>query len=270
MRRTTRSRPSLAREILNSALSGADLTRRLLAFARRQPLQPRRIDLNGTCRTTSSMLQRLLGEIDRHHHDAGGRSVADPRIPRRWATRCSTSPSTRATRCRMAELSIATANIHLEHGRTGWRGDGRGLRHAVGDRHRHRHAARGAGTRDRAVLHHKGARCRQRPWPEHDLGFARQSGGHLRIDSKLGHGTTVRVYLPRAEEIGPNEADEATGAPWPQGNESILLVDDKRKCARRRGATLSLGYRVSEAGSGQAALEVLRPATSSICCSPMW
>ena len=68
----------LAKEILNSALSGADLTRRLLAFARRQTLQPRRIDLNAYLPNHIAILRRLLGEIDHDHHDAGGRSVADP------------------------------------------------------------------------------------------------------------------------------------------------------------------------------------------------
>ena len=52
----------LAREILNSALSGADLTRRLLAFARRQTLQPRRIDLNVYLPNHIVILRRLLGE----------------------------------------------------------------------------------------------------------------------------------------------------------------------------------------------------------------
>jgi hypothetical protein len=90
------------------------------------------------------------------------------------------------------------------------------------------------------------------------FGFARQSGGHLKIASKLGHGTTVRIYLPRANQMEPHQAVEVTDAPLPQGNESILLVDDNaemRTVARRH--LVSLGYQVSEAGSGQAALEIL-------------
>jgi CheY-like chemotaxis protein len=91
------------------------------------------------------------------------------------------------------------------------------------------------------------------------FGFAMQSGGHLRIDSEPGHGTTVRLYLPRAHGAESFEEDEAaTDAPLPQGTESILLVDDNaemRTVARRHLA--SLGYRVCEAESGPAALEVL-------------
>ena len=52
----------MAKEILDSALSGADLTRRLLAFARRQTLQPRRIDLNAYLPNHVAILRRLLGE----------------------------------------------------------------------------------------------------------------------------------------------------------------------------------------------------------------
>jgi CheY-like chemotaxis protein len=90
------------------------------------------------------------------------------------------------------------------------------------------------------------------------FGFARQSLGHLRIDSEPGHGTTVRLYLPRAQGMEQHEADAAVDAHLPQGSESILLVDDNtemRTVARRH--LVSLGYRVSEADSGPAALEVL-------------
>jgi CheY-like chemotaxis protein len=90
------------------------------------------------------------------------------------------------------------------------------------------------------------------------FGFARQSGGHLRIDSKLGHGTTVRLYLPRSQGSESHAAQEATDAGLPEGSESILLVDDNaemRTVARRH--LMALGYRVGEAGSGPAALEIL-------------
>ncbi len=49
------------------------------------------------------------------------------------------------------------------------------------------------------------------------FGFAKQSGGHLRIDSEPGHGTTVRLYLPRAHGVGAVEADEAVDAPVAAG-----------------------------------------------------
>ncbi len=90
-------------------------------------------------------------------------------------------------------------------------------------------------------------------------GFAKQSGGHLRIASEVGRGTTLRLYLPRAsgeETIGAAELNETQVQP---GYETVLLVDDNvemRTVARRH--LVSLGYRVSEAASGPAALEILR------------
>jgi CheY-like chemotaxis protein len=91
------------------------------------------------------------------------------------------------------------------------------------------------------------------------FGFAKQSGGHLRIESEPGLGTTVRLYLPRALGIEASEAVEVPEISLPQGHESILVVDDNtemRAVARRH--LLSLGYHVSEAGSGPLALEILQ------------
>ena len=85
-------------------------------------------------------------------------------------------------------------------------------------------------------------------------GFARQSGGHLRIASRLGHGTTVRLYLPRALHDAMDDHDLADDPSLPHGDESILLVDDNpelRAVGRRH--LVSLGYRVTEAESGPAA-----------------
>ena len=67
-------------------------------------------------------------------------------------------------------------------------------------------------------------------------GFARQSGGHLRIDSELGHGTKVRLFLPRAHGVEASTADDADELRrCRSGNESILLVDDNARCVRWRG-----------------------------------
>jgi CheY-like chemotaxis protein len=90
-------------------------------------------------------------------------------------------------------------------------------------------------------------------------GFARQSGGYLRIDSRLGQGTTVRLYLPRALGEEADDGDLGDDPSLPRGDESILLVDDNpelRAVGRRH--LVSLGYRVTEAESGPAALALLR------------
>ena len=132
----------LAKEILNSALSGADLTRRLLAFARRQTLQPRRIDLNAYLPNHIAILRRLLANRSRSRRRWRTICGRSGRTPRRSATPCSTWRSTRATRCRMAEaISIATETPIWS--RANWirRGGGRRLCRPFGDRHGNGHAA---------------------------------------------------------------------------------------------------------------------------------
>jgi CheY-like chemotaxis protein len=91
------------------------------------------------------------------------------------------------------------------------------------------------------------------------FGFAKQSGGHLRIESEPGHGTAVRLYLPRAVGERPPETEQTAAQPLPPGSESILLVDDNaemRAVARRQ--LVSLNYQMSETATGQAALQMLR------------
>jgi PAS domain S-box-containing protein len=250
----------LAKEILNSALSGADLTRRLLAFARRQTLQPRRIDLNGYLPNHVAVVRRLLGESI-----TITTSLADDL----WPTRADSSQvgdallnlaiNARDAMPHGGTISIATANARLVAGSPDeevMAGDyvmlsvmdtGIGMTHEVLERaiepfFTTKAPSAGSGLGLSMIF-----------------GFAKQSGGHLRIDSELGHGTRVRLYLPRAHSAEAIEADAATVATLPNGKELILLVDDDaemRTVARRH--LVSLGYRVGEAGSGPAALEILQ------------
>jgi PAS domain S-box-containing protein len=250
----------LAKEILNSALSGADLTRRLLAFARRQTLQPRRIDLNGYLPNHVAVVRRLLGESI-----TITTSLADDL----WPTRADSSQvgdallnlaiNARDAMPHGGTISIATANARLVAGSPDeevMTGDyvmlsvtdtGIGMTHEVLERaiepfFTTKAPSAGSGLGLSMIF-----------------GFAKQSGGHLRIDSELGHGTRVRLYLPRAHSVEAIEADAATAATLPHGKELILLVDDDaemRTVARRH--LVSLGYRVGEAGSGPAALEILQ------------
>ncbi len=93
-------------------------------------------------------------------------------------------------------------------------------------------------------------------------GFAGQSGGAVHVQSKLGTGTTVSIYLPRhlAEENANDIDDGESGhAPRAQGSETILLVDDEPLVRMIGGEQLEeLGYSVLEAADGQAALELLQ------------
>jgi PAS domain S-box-containing protein len=89
-------------------------------------------------------------------------------------------------------------------------------------------------------------------------GFARQSGGYVTIYSEVGKGTTVNLYLPRAER---HEAGESTpdGAPAAGSGETVLIVEDDDRVRRLTAARLKqLGYRVVEAANGAEALALLK------------
>lgn len=89
-------------------------------------------------------------------------------------------------------------------------------------------------------------------------GFVKQSGGHIKIYSETGHGTTVKIYLPRSTQPAV-EPPRRTRAPVKGGTETILVVEDDRKVQSTAIDTLTgLGYRVLKADDAQQALTVLR------------
>ena len=87
-------------------------------------------------------------------------------------------------------------------------------------------------------------------------GFAKQSGGHAQIHSEPGRGTTVRLYLPQAEQLQENDRPvEVPAAAFGGRGELILVVEDDPRVRRYAVAALgSLGYQVVEAADGPAAL----------------
>src|SRR5690606_12131237 len=89
-------------------------------------------------------------------------------------------------------------------------------------------------------------------------GFAKQSGGHVKIYSEIGHGTTVRLYLPRTHAAAAVVENNPLLSMKPE-SEAVLVVEDNpavRAVAIKQ--LRSLGYQILEAGSMSAALEVLR------------
>ena len=252
----------LVNEILSSALGGADLTRRLLAFARRQTLQPQRIDLNGHLSHQIVMLRRLLGETIQ---------VKTTLAAGLWPTRADPSQvadtllnlaiNARDAMPYGGSISIETANAHLDEQYAE-----RNAEVTPGDYVMLSVADTGIGmpeeVAERAI---EPFFTTKEPGAGSGLGlsmiygFARQSGGHLKINSEVGRGTTVRLYLPRVPAERSAPLGEADDAPLPTGDEAILLVDDDtemRAVARRH--LVSLGYRVREAENGPAALAILR------------
>jgi PAS domain S-box-containing protein len=255
---------NLTQEILDSALSGADLTRRLLAFARRQTLQPRRIDLNAYLPNHIAIIRRLLGETIQVDV-----TLAD----NLWPTRADPSQvgdallnlaiNARDAMPRGGRIRISTANVHLET-------DEQHPEVAQGDYVVLSVTDTGTGMSpevlERAVepfFTTKGPGAGSGLGLSMIFGFAKQSDGHLHIDREPGQGTRVRLYLPRTEGPYVDAASGSAQPPLPGGQESILLVDDNaemRAVARRHLA--SLGYRVREADSGADAVDILQSGQS--------
>ncbi len=90
-------------------------------------------------------------------------------------------------------------------------------------------------------------------------GFVKQSGGHIQIYSEMGHGTSVRIFLPVADAAAAADEERGMQTPeLPKGSETILLVEDDPRLRRVLSRRLrSLGYQVFEAGNGAAALAEL-------------
>jgi nitrogen-specific signal transduction histidine kinase len=252
----------LAKEILNSALSGADLTRRLLAVARRQSLQPRRIDLNTYLPHHITTLQRLFGESIQ---------ITTALANDLWSTRADPSQigdallnlaiNARDAMPHGGNLCIATSNQHLE-------ADEPDAEIVPGDYVVLAVTDTGIGMRPELLerimepfFTTKGPGAGSGLGLSMIYGFAKQSGGHLTIESEPGRGTTVRLYLPRVQSPDPEHNGEPADLPLSLRNEAILLVDDNHdmRAVTRRHLT-SLGYRVSEAASGLEALAILQGA----------
>jgi CheY-like chemotaxis protein len=91
-------------------------------------------------------------------------------------------------------------------------------------------------------------------------GFVKQSGGHIRIYSEVGQGTTVKLYMPRlaGTHADSTEADALDLAPQGDGRELVLVVEDEAVVRQLSVEALQeLGYRVLEADGGEAALKLL-------------
>jgi CheY-like chemotaxis protein len=254
------SSSNLAQEILDSALSGADLTRRLLAFARRQALQPRRIALNAYLPNHVAIIRRLLGETIQ---------ISVSLAEDLWPTRADPSQvgdallnlaiNARDAMPHGGRIGISTANVHLES-------DEQSPELVEGDYVVLSVADTGTGmpleVLERAL---EPFFTTKEPGAGSGLGlsmifgFAKQSGGHLAIDSQPGGGTTVHLYLPRVREAAAADPQHLIDPAMPVGRESVLLVDDNaemRSVARRHLS--ALGYRVREAANGPAAVDCLR------------
>jgi signal transduction histidine kinase/CheY-like chemotaxis protein len=244
-----------------AAQRGGTLTSQLLAFARKQPLEPAPIDLSAGLPDLVPLLRRTLGEhIDVRFVDSAGLwpAMADP-----------------------AQLESAVLNLAL-NARDAMPGGGRltiELANKVLDEDYARaHAEVVAGDYVMVAVSDTGhgmtpdivARVFEPFFTTKTegrgtglglamvFGFVKQSGGHVKVYSEPGEGTSVKLYLPRAVG-GAIPSMQRSGVPTdlPHGSATILVVEDEAGVREIAVAILrSLGYRVLEAPDGDEGLKV--------------
>lgn len=242
----------------------ATLTQRLLAFSRRQPLDPKPIDANKLVAGMSELLRRTLGEtVVLETVLAGGlwRTQADPNQLENAIVNLAVNA--RDAMPDGGRLTIETANARLDEAYVEALAEpvppGQYVLVAVSDT--------GTGM-DKATMEKvfepffttKEAGKGTGLGLSQVYGFVRQSNGHVRIYSELGEGTTIKIYLPRL--IGSNEEPvemPTTRSGVVQGSgETILVVEDETDLrAYATEALRDLGYRVLEAADGRTALEII-------------
>src|SRR6195256_1322768 len=247
---------------MTSANRAAALTHRLLAFARRQPLIPKSVNANQLVVSLEDLLRRTIGEtIDL-------KIVAANDL---WLTTCDPNQLESAllnlainARDAMPDggkLTIATANARLDgvHAETPALEPGDYICIGVTDT--------GTGMSAEVAARAFDPFFTTKPIGQGTglglsmiYGFARQSNGHATIDSKLGRGTSVRLYLPRHHgEIVPQFASAATAAEHAATGETVLIVEDEPVV---RAVIVEMlgeqGDQTLEAVDGPSGLQILR------------
>ena len=255
---------AFADEAIGAAGRGADLVRRLLAFARKQQLQPAAVDLNERLSQVVPLLERTLGESVQVKLKTARNlwpAIIDP-------TQVDDAVVNLAINARDAMpgggvLTIETHNVTLDEDYVAQDVDvtpgdyvllavsdtGTGMPPAVITRafepfYTTKEEGKGTGLGLSQIY-----------------GWVKQSAGHIKIYSELGHGSTIKLYLPRSHAVRSAEAPRAEMV-TPTGDETILVVEDNPAVRRTVIRQLhGLGYKTIEAASGNAALQLIRTGT---------
>ena len=254
----------LLKDAQDAAQDGAKLTGQLLAFGRRQPLNPKPTDLAPLISIFSELLRRTLGElIELNIRVTGSKHLCVVDAPELQNALLNLAINARDAMPRGGNLTIDISQARLDADYAQMYPEvrtGRYVLVAVTDT--------GSGMSEEV---------RQRAFEPFFTtkptgagtglglsmvyGFVRQSGGNIQIYSELERGTSVRIFLPLAEAV-QTSAELAPGAAemgaMPRGSETILVVEDDARVRRVTTARLrSLGYEIIEADSGAAALLLL-------------
>ncbi|TQX85781.1 MULTISPECIES: PAS domain-containing sensor histidine kinase [unclassified Rhizobium] len=250
---------SLLREAQYAAEDGAKLTAQLLAFGRRQPLHPKPADIGKLVGSFSDLLRRTLGEtVELRTVVSGSSNLARVDTSQLQNALLNLTLNARDAMSEGGRLTIEISRVRLDvdyvtrypHVRTGdyvlisVADTGEGMPEDI-----RKHAfepffttkAMGAGTGLGLSMVY---------------GFAKQSGGHVELESIEGSGTNVRIFLPVLRDAQPPEmAVAAEVGDGPRGSELILVAEDDPRVRRIVVARLEeAGYRVLEAANGPDAL----------------
>jgi PAS domain S-box-containing protein len=251
---------AIAKLISEAADRGAELTGHLLAFARKQPLQPREIDANALMIESEKLLRRTLGEqveIELRLETDVWPALIDP-------TQLTTALLNLAVNARDAmpdggKLTLETKNVVLDQSYARANAEvqagdyvliavsdtGGGIPEAIRQKifepfFTTKEVGRGTGLGLSMVY-----------------GFVKQSGGHIKVYSEEGHGTTFKLYLPRASALADDIVEVLHEPAIESGTETILVVEDD---ALVRGSVITqlqnLGYKTLAAANAAEALAI--------------
>ncbi|SHN83300.1 PAS domain S-box protein [Bradyrhizobium erythrophlei] len=252
---------AIARMIDDAAERGASLTKHLLAFARRQPLQPREIDVNTLVVDTIKLLRPTLGEQIQINPQLAQDSWPALVDPNQLTTAIlNLSLNARDAMPSGGTLVVETSNVHLDDGYVAMNRDvsvGNYVMLAVSDTgsgispenlervfdpfFTTKEVGKGTGLGLSMVF-----------------GFVKQSNGHIKIYSEVGHGTTVKIYLPRATGLSDTPVESLASMSIEGGHETILVVEDDTLVRRYVITQIqSLGYKTLEASRASEALDII-------------
>jgi two-component system, NtrC family, sensor kinase len=255
---------TLLMRVHGAAERAAELTKRLLAFSRNQPLDPRPIDANRLVADMSDLLGRTLGEnISIETIQGGGLWRTEVDKTQLESALLNLAINARDAMPSGGRLTIETGNAFLDEAYCATADGvkpGQYVMIAISDT--------GIGMSPELIgkafdpfFTTKPAGAGTGLGLSQVHGFVRQSGGHIRIYSEVGEGTAVKIYLPRSYAGAAREAKSpANGPDSPVGSlETVLVVEDDAEVRSYVTETLrGLNYRVLEAVDGDSALALVR------------
>jgi PAS domain S-box-containing protein len=250
-------------EIRKAADRATVLTRQLLAFSRKQVLQPRVLDLNESVGAIEEMLARLIGEdirlVTSLHEDLGPGQIEQVIVNIALNARDAMPDGGKLmieTRNAWLDEKYATTHVDVDPGGyvaltisdTGIGMDRETQARAFEPFFTTKKVGAGTGLGLSTVY-----------------GIVKQSHGHLWLYSETGLGTTFKIYLPIVGDLPEAMAASVDRGDLPRGQETLLLVEDDRAVREMTASFLrQLGYRVLEAPDGKQALEIFAAAEEPI------